>query len=112
MRGDVLRRRQLRQVHPREVFKSALLSSCASIILVHNHPSGIPVLSLDDERMTRRLCECGSLLGIEVLDSIIIGEEAYYSFSEAGLMDRYAVKASLSEKIKTEPEVSSVCKLW
>jgi DNA repair protein RadC len=72
------------QIHPREVFKSALLSSCASVILVHNHPSGIPDPSLDDEKMTRRLCDCGSLLGIDVLDSIIIGEESYYSFKESG----------------------------
>jgi DNA repair protein RadC len=77
------------QVHPREVFKSALLSSCASVILVHNHPSGIPDPSLDDERMTKRLSECGSILGIEVLDSIIIGEESYYSFKEAGMLDGY-----------------------
>lgn len=78
--------------HPREVFKSALLSSCTSVILVHNHPSGIPDPSMDDERITRRLCDCGSLLGIEVLDSIIIREESYYYFKESGLLDGYKGK--------------------
>lgn len=79
-------------VHPREVFKSALVSSCAGIILVHNHPSGIPDPSIDDEKITRRLYECGDLLGIEVLDSVIIGEERYYSFKESGLLDGYKGK--------------------
>jgi DNA repair protein RadC len=79
-------------VHPREVFKSALLSSCTSIILVHNHPSGSPEPSFDDEKITRRLYECGDLLGIEVLDSVIIGEQSYYSFKEAGKMDGYKGK--------------------
>lgn len=79
-------------VHPREVFKSALISSCTGIILVHNHPSGIPDPSIEDERLTKRLYECGELLGIDVLDSIIIGEERYYSFKEAGLLDGYKGK--------------------
>jgi DNA repair protein RadC len=79
-------------VHPREVFKSALLSSCTSIILAHNHPSGNPEPSLDDEKIIRRLYECGDLLGIEVLDSIMIGDDSYYSFKEAGKMNGYKGK--------------------
>jgi DNA repair protein RadC len=79
-------------VHPREVFKSALLSSCTSIILVHNHPSGNPEPSFDDEKITRRLYERGDLLGIEILDSIIIGDDSYYSFKEAGKMEGYKGK--------------------
>jgi len=76
-------------VHPREVFKSALLSSCTAIVLVHNHPSGNSSPSSDDITMTRRLYECGELLGIDVLDSVIIGEDSYYSFRETGLLDMY-----------------------
>lgn len=72
-------------VHPREVFKTALLSSAAAIILVHNHPSGDPTSSKEDREITRRLKEAGELLGIRVLDHIIVGE-SYYSFVEQGLL--------------------------
>jgi len=70
-------------VHPREVFKTALLSSAAAIILVHNHPSGDPTPSQDDLDVTRRLKDAGELLGIKVLDHIIVGK-TYYSFTESG----------------------------
>jgi DNA repair protein RadC len=72
-------------VHPREVFKSALLSSSAGIILLHNHPSGDPTPSMEDIEITRRLKEGGELLGIMVLDHIIIGE-SYLSLVERGMM--------------------------
>lgn len=72
-------------VHPREVFKTALLSSAAAIILIHNHPSGDPMPSREDREITRRLKEAGDLLGIKVLDHIIIGE-SYLSFVEMGLL--------------------------
>jgi len=72
-------------VHPREVFKTALLSSAAAIILIHNHPSGDPQPSREDREITRRLKEAGELLGIRVLDHMIIGE-TYLSFVEMGLM--------------------------
>jgi len=72
-------------VHPREVFKTALLSSAAAIILLHNHPSGDPAPSREDREITRRLKEAGELLGIKVLDHIIIGE-TYLSFVEMGLL--------------------------
>jgi DNA repair protein RadC len=72
-------------VHPREVFKTALLSSAAAIILVHNHPSGDPTCSREDREITRRLKEAGELLGIRILDHIILGE-SYYSFVEQGLL--------------------------
>jgi DNA repair protein RadC len=72
-------------VHPREVFKTALLSSAAAIMLIHNHPSGDPQPSREDREITRRLKEAGDLLGIRVLDHIIIGE-TYMSFVEEGLM--------------------------
>jgi DNA repair protein RadC len=72
-------------VHPRSCFNSALLSNAAALILVHNHPSLSPEPSREDLSITKRLCECGELLGIKVLDHIIIGE-TYYSFVSNGLM--------------------------
>jgi len=72
-------------VHPREVFKSAVYSSAAAIILVHNHPSLDPSPSREDIEITRRLKECGELLGIKLLDHIIVGD-SYVSFSERGML--------------------------
>ena len=71
-------------VHPREVFKAALLANAAAIILTHNHPSGDPSPSADDVQLTRRLVDAGALLGVDVLDHIIVGDGRYYSFKEAG----------------------------
>lgn len=70
-------------VHPREVFKTALLSSAAAIVLIHNHPTGDPTPSREDLEITRRLREAGDLLGVKVLDHIIIGE-TYLSFVSQG----------------------------
>jgi DNA repair protein RadC len=72
-------------VHPREVFKTALLSSAAAIILLHNHPTGDPTPSSEDIEITRRLREAGELIGVKVLDHIIIGD-SYFSFVSKGLM--------------------------
>jgi DNA repair protein RadC len=72
-------------VHPREVFKSAVYSSAAAIILVHNHPSMDPAPSREDIEITRRLKECGELLGIKLLDHIIIGD-GFTSFAEQGII--------------------------
>ncbi len=72
------------QVHPREVFHAALRASAAGIILVHNHPSGDPIPSLQDREITDRLCEAGKLLGIPVLDHIIVGDTTYWSFRDHG----------------------------
>lgn len=72
-------------VHPRETFKSALLSSAAAIILIHNHPTGDPTPSREDMEITRRLKDAGELLGIKVLDHIIIGD-TYTSFVSQGLI--------------------------
>ncbi|MGG3738507.1 DNA repair protein RadC [Aeribacillus pallidus] len=73
-------------VHPREVFKEALRRSAASLICVHNHPSGDPTPSREDIEVTRRLVECGRMLGIEVLDHLIIGEKKYVSLKEKGYL--------------------------
>jgi DNA repair protein RadC len=71
-------------VAPREVFKSAILSSAASILIAHNHPSGNPTPSKEDLEVTKRLKDCGNLLGIEVLDHIIVGDGKYVSLKEKG----------------------------
>ncbi len=71
-------------VHPREVFKTALARSAAAVILVHNHPSGDPTPSREDLDVTGRLVQAGRLLGVEVLDHIIIGDNAFVSLRERG----------------------------
>ncbi len=75
-------------VHPREVFKAAILANASSIILAHNHPSGDPTPSPEDIAITRRLAECGDLLGIDVVDHIVIGSDGrYVSLKEKGLCE-------------------------
>lgn len=73
-------------VHPREVFKEAIAKSSASIILVHNHPSGDPTPSKEDIAITRRLTEGGDILGVKVLDHIIIGSNKYISLKEKDII--------------------------
>ncbi len=72
-------------VHPREVFKEAIAASAASMIFVHNHPSGDPEASDDDIKLTKRLAEAGEIVGIDVLDHIIIGDKKYLSLKREGL---------------------------
>ncbi|MDD2370594.1 MAG: DNA repair protein RadC [Firmicutes bacterium] len=69
-------------VHPRELFKSAINKSAAGIILAHNHPSGDATPSKEDIEVTKRIKSGGQLLGIDVIDHIIIGDNCYYSFKE------------------------------
>ena len=69
-------------VHPREVFREAIIRSSNKIILLHNHPSGNAEPSKEDKSVTNRLKECGELIGIEVIDHIIIGDGIYFSFKE------------------------------
>lgn len=71
-------------VHPREVFKAALLANAAGIILAHNHPSGDPTPSADDRILTDRLKAAGELLGVTVLDHIVVGDGAQVSMRELG----------------------------
>lgn len=73
-------------VHPREVFRSAIARSSASIICVHNHPSGDPTPSPEDIDVTRRLVEAGLIVGIDVLDHIVVADISYVSLKEQGLM--------------------------
>ena len=71
-------------VHPRESFEPAIRKGAAAVCFAHNHPSGDPTPSDDDLKITRRLMECGDLLGIRVLDHIIIGDGVYSSLKEEG----------------------------
>jgi len=73
-------------VHPREIFAPAIKESAASVILVHNHPSGDPAPSREDIQITTRLSEVGRIVGIEIIDHIIIGDGCYISFNEQKLM--------------------------
>ena len=73
-------------VHPREVFREAIAERAAAVILVHNHPSGDPTPSPDDQRVTAQLVAAGTLLDIPVADHVVIGRGRYVSFSEAGML--------------------------
>ncbi|MDD4298181.1 MAG: JAB domain-containing protein, partial [Bacilli bacterium] len=73
-------------IHPREIFKEAYLLSASSIICLHNHTSGNPTPSMEDEKMTSNLVKIGKLLGIEVVDHIIISSSEFYSFFENNKM--------------------------
>ena len=74
------------QIHPREVFADAIADRAASVILAHNHPSGVLEPSADDIAVTRQMVEAGNILGISVLDHIIIAKKGCLSFKEEGLM--------------------------
>lgn len=73
-------------VHPRECFKEAIRRNSNAIILLHNHPSGDPTPSREDIDVTRRLADGGQILGIEVLDHVIIGDNRYISLKERGIL--------------------------
>lgn len=68
--------------HPREIFKAAITNSAASIILVHNHPSGDATPSPEDMALTKRLIQVGALVGIDLLDHVVIGDGAFCSIRE------------------------------
>ncbi|UCF37186.1 MAG: DNA repair protein RadC [Acidobacteriota bacterium] len=71
-------------VHPREVFRPAIREGAASVLFVHNHPSGEPRPSKEDRQITQRLVETGKVIGIQVLDHVIIGRYRYFSFADEG----------------------------
>jgi DNA repair protein RadC len=73
-------------VHPREVFKTAILGNAAAVIVLHNHPSGDPTPSREDHEITHRLRLCGDTLGIPLLDHVVVAVDGYRSFAESGLM--------------------------
>lgn len=71
-------------VHPREVFRIAVKEGCKSIICIHNHPSGDTTPSFEDKKMTKQLVDAGEILGINVLDSVIVGDD-FFSMREHGV---------------------------
>lgn len=74
-------------VHPREVFKFAIVSGAAAVVVVHNHPSGDSTPSKQDREVTRRLVECGKLIGIPLLDHVVVGDPGdVHSFQRMGGM--------------------------
>lgn len=73
-------------VHPREVFKAAILANATAIIAAHNHPSGDPTPSDADRLVTKRLAEAGALLGIPLLDHLVVTGTGFYSLQDAGLV--------------------------
>ncbi|MEW9124211.1 MAG: DNA repair protein RadC [Thermotaleaceae bacterium] len=73
-------------VHPREVFVQAIKKSAASMVLLHNHPSGNPIPSQEDIAITKRLIEAAKIIGIDILDHIIIGDGVYKSFKELSIL--------------------------
>lgn len=75
-------------VHPREVFKTALLCNAVKIIIAHNHPSGSVKPSEEDIRMTKHLILASEILGVPILDHIIVGNHRYFSFAESGIIPR------------------------
>lgn len=73
-------------VPPREIFLLALQKRAVHIVLLHNHPSGVSAPSKEDDEVTRRISECGQMIGIPLSDHIIIGDHNYYSYRESGLL--------------------------
>ena len=73
-------------VHPRETYRLACIKAVASIVAVHNHPSGDPAPSQDDREITQRLKQAGDILGIRFLDHIIIGETSHFSFVDQKML--------------------------
>lgn len=72
-------------VHPRETFKSGIIHNASSLVVFHNHPSGITTPSPEDLNLTKRLREAGDVLGIELLDHLILCETSWYSMKQEGV---------------------------
>lgn len=87
-----------------EIFKTAILSNASAVIMMHNHPSGIPEPSDEDAALTDRLNRVGALLGIPLLDHIVVGGNKYYSFLEHGIMPVY------KPKYKKDPDAVNLAK--
>lgn len=73
-------------VHPREIFKSLIISNSSSCLICHNHPSGNPEPSFEDIEVTKRLADSGRILGIELLDHLVIGDDSFVSLKEKGYL--------------------------
>ncbi len=75
-------------VHPAQIFQGPLIAGASSIIMAHNHPSGVSSPSSEDKEVTKRIEEVGRIVGVRLLDHVVVGHTDYYSFSEAGEMER------------------------
>ena len=71
-------------IHPREIFKALILNNCSHFIVAHNHPSGELTPSIEDRNFTNRILEASVIMGINLLDSIIVNQNNYFSFKERG----------------------------
>jgi len=92
-------------VFPKQVFRGALINNASSLIVAHNHPSGDPEPSHQDEEITRQLVKCGLILDCKILDHIIIGDEKFYSFADIGLIgDMERELNDLASTFKREPK--------
>jgi len=76
-------------IYPREIIQSAVKHNAAALIFIHNHPAGNPQPSDNDKQITQDLVFAGNIMQIKVLDHIIIGENRYFSFADAGLIEEY-----------------------
>lgn len=74
-------------VHPRDVFKVAIVEDAAGIVLLHNHPSGDPAPSEEDVKLTRQMVRAGEAVGIPVLDHLVLGADRYFSFADSRKLD-------------------------
>ena len=74
-------------VHPREVFRAAILNGAARLIVIHNHPSGDPQPSPEDIEITKRLVKASKIIGIRILDHLIVSQSRYYSFADEGTLE-------------------------
>lgn len=79
-------------VHPREIFRVAVMSGAVTVIVAHNHPSGQPQPSTSDRAFMQRLAACGQLMGIPLLDGFVVGLHSYFSFKEAGILPKTVEK--------------------
>ena len=73
-------------IHPREVFRNAISRNAYSVIIVHNHPSGDCLPSVEDKEATRQIKEAGKIIGIKLLDHVIVSKDNFYSFSDKNEM--------------------------
>jgi DNA repair protein RadC len=73
-------------VHPRELFKGAILNNAAAIIIAHNHPSQDTTPSAEDKEVTRRIQKAGEILGIPLLDHMVLTDDRFHSFKESGMI--------------------------
>ena len=73
-------------VHPREIFKIACIANASGFMMIHNHPSGDPNPSAEDDSITTRIEDCGRVMGIPLIDHLIIGRNGYYSYADAGCL--------------------------